>query len=162
MRAIFATCLFMACLSVAHAQAVQRVDITEVGLYTVHTDKSVEAPGAPSGVSRLVSDITLVESTTTVPARLGSNFGFRYRIIGKGKSVRVKKVTHIPEPGIRNPETGNVSLTSVVFIDRTIGDTNFTSYSLDHDWEIVPGTWTMELWVDDRKLASQSFEVVKE
>ncbi len=162
MRAIFAGCLLGASLSMAHAQTVQRVDIMEVGLYTVHTDKSVEAPGTPSGVSRLVSDIELVKSTTTVPARLGSNFGFRYRIVGKGKSVTVKKVTHIPEPGVRNPETGNVNLTSVVLIDRPFGTTHFTSYSFDHDWEIVPGTWTMELWVGDRKLASQSFEVVKE
>jgi hypothetical protein len=34
-------------------------------------------------------------------------------------------------------------------------------YQFGHDWEIVPGTWTIELWDGDRKLASQSFQVVK-
>ncbi len=147
---------------VALGQVVQSIVITDFGLYTSQIDKTVNAPGTAAGTNNLVSDIKLLESTTTIPARLGSNFGFRYRIIGEGKSVTVKLVTHIPEPGLRNPETGNTNVTSVVYIERSIGAVNFTSYSFDHDWEVVPGTWTKEIWVGDRKLASQSFNVVKQ
>ena len=162
MRAIFAICLLLAAASsAAQAATVKRVEITEFGIYTSRTDKTLDAPGAATGVTKLVSDIELVKSTATVPARVGVNFGFRYRIVGEGKTVTVKKITHIPEPGIRNPSTGNTMVTSVVNIERTIGDVHFTSYSLDQDFEVVPGTWTMELWIDDRKLATQSFELVK-
>jgi len=161
-RAIFAICLLLtAALGTAHAATVKRVEITEFGIYTSRTDKTLDAPGAATGVTKLVSDIELVKSTTTVPARVGANFGFRYRIVGEGKTVTVKKITHIPEPGIRNPVSGNTIVTSVVNIERTIGDVHFTSYSLDQDFEVVPGTWTMEIWIDDRKWASQSFELVK-
>jgi hypothetical protein len=161
-RAIFAICLLLAAASsAAQAATVKRVEITEFGIYTSHTDKTLDAPGAATGVTKLVSDIDLIKSTTTVPARVGVNFGFRYRIVGEGKTVTIKKITHIPEPGIRNPATGNTVVTSVVNIERTIGDVHFTSYSLDQDFEVVPGTWTMEIWIDDRKWASQSFELVK-
>jgi Domain of unknown function (DUF3859) len=36
------------------------------------------------------------------------------------------------------------------------------NYQFGHDRETVPGTWTIELWDGDRKLASQSFQVIKE
>lgn len=43
-----------------------------------------------------------------------------------------------------------------------IGTMEIAGCQFSHDWEIVPGTWTIELWDDARKLASLSFQVVKE
>jgi hypothetical protein len=126
MRILVTFCLLISSLGLARAQSVERIDITEVGIYTKRTDKTVSAPGTPVGTR---------------------DIGFHYRIIGPGKSVSMTKITHIPSPGIRNPDTGNVTLTDKYSIDRSIGDIHFTSYSFGHDRELIPGTWIVELWV---------------
>lgn len=46
-----------------------------------------------------------------MPGRLHERFGFRYRIIGIGDKVTLKRIIHVPEPGVHNPETGNTVLT---------------------------------------------------
>jgi hypothetical protein len=161
MRILISLLLLAALSNAAGAQTVQRIEITEFGIYRSKTTEVVAAPGTATGTEWLVTDIKLVKQTTTVPARLGVEFGFRYKIIGRGgASVRLKKLTLIPQPGIRNPKTGNTSVRSESFLDRKVGTTNYTSYGLDNSWEIVTGTWTIELWDGDRKLASKSFNVV--
>jgi hypothetical protein len=163
MRAVCALFLLVGSLVTAHAQALQRVDIEEIGIYTASTDKIQETPGTASGRSQEVSNVQLVKSTTTVLARLGAKFGFRFQLVGhNGEFVNLQRVTRVPSPGIYNPETGGVTLTSVSSLERKVGGTYYAGYGLDDEWEIVPGTWTLELWDGDRKLASQSFNVVKE
>ena len=44
---------------------------------------------------------------------------------------------------------------------KTIGETVYLGYGFEHAWEIVPGTWTYQIWHDGRKLAERSFTVEK-
>jgi hypothetical protein len=163
MRNILFFSMLIAFSGASEAQTVQRIDIIEYGIYTATRDKVVEQPATATGTSGLVSNIKLVRQTDTIPARLGVRFGFRFKIAGTPNAVvKLKKITRVPSPGITNPKTGNVTMTSVYSSDRTIGGINYTDYSFDDAWEIAPGTWTIELWDGDRKLASQSFNVVKE
>jgi hypothetical protein len=164
-RLILVLCSLWALMSgPAHAQNVERIDVTEFGIYTADTTEILHAPRSTTGIAQRVSasSIRLVKSTTTVPGRLHLRFGFRYRIIGTGDSVTLKRVIHIPEPGVHNPETGKTIVTSEVMANTRIGTMEIAGYQFGHDWEIVPGTWTIELWEGDRKLASQSFQVVRE
>jgi hypothetical protein len=98
-----------------------------------------------------------------VPAQLGVEFGFRYRIVGTPHSwpVTLNFVTLIPAPGIRNPTTGNTITRGEYSGQAVLGAEAGRYYGFDHEWEIVPGSWTLEIWQGDRKLASQSFTVVK-
>jgi hypothetical protein len=160
MRASSAICLLLSCLSAAQAQVLQRIDITEYGIYTMETEKSATAPGTASGTLDEVSDVEHVQATTIVPAQLGVAFGFRYKLIGQPKAtVSLKNVTHVPPPGMHNPQTGNVTLTDVFFQDRKIIGEFYRLFRFTAPWEIVPGLWTMELWEGDRQLASQGFLV---
>lgn len=175
MRAIFAIFLLLTSLSVARAQlpsflqptkppvpTVQRVDITEYGIYTTTTQSKLPASGTASGSIDQETNITLLESTTTVPARLGVEFGFRYKIVGPTAGpVNLKNVTVIPPPGIRNPSTGNIILTSVFNQDRNVGGEYYRLYHMTDPWEVVPGVWRLELWDGDRNLVSQGFLLVK-
>lgn len=68
----------------------------------------------------------------------------------------------IPSPGVLNPETGKTVTEDVSFWDRRIGSTNYNAYGFAHDWEIVPGIWTLEIWDGDRKMTSQGFLIKKE
>jgi hypothetical protein len=149
MRAILATGILGLSLGAAHAQTVERIDITEYGIYTTDTAATTAAPGTATGKIDQVSNIKLVQSTTTIPARQGIEFGFRYKII------------HIPKPGMRNPETGNVTLTNVFYQEHKVGEELYRLYRLIDRWEIVPGVWTLEIWDGERKLLSQDFLLKK-
>jgi hypothetical protein len=182
-----AACLLFLSPDVARAQAVQAVEITEFGIYTTERPTSSAAPGTASGRIDEVSNIKLVQSTATIPARLGVEFGFRYKIVGQPgavpppqagtsilgmqltapppppptPSVNLKYVTRIPKPGMRNPETGNVTLTNVFYQEHKIGEELYRLYRLTERWEVVPGTWTLEIWDGERKLSSQDFLLKK-
>jgi hypothetical protein len=161
MRALLTLLLLVGISSAAGAQTIQRIEVTEVGIYRAETTRLDAAPGTPTGAVRRLSNIKLAQATTTIPARLGVRFGFRYKIVGRtGANVSLKMVTLIPQPGVRNPSTGNTTVRSEYLADKTVGDTFYRDYGLDNPWEIVTGTWTFEIWDGNRELVSQSFNVV--
>lgn len=147
----------------ASAQTVERVEIVDFGIYAIGEKmKSRAAFDTAAGVVNGVSHIKLAETTTTVPGRLGIHFGFRYKIIGADRgSAKLKIVTLIPQPGIRNPNTGRTTVRNEYIETRPIGSTQYTGYTFDNPWEIVLGKWTKEIWDGEHKLATQSFDVVK-
>jgi Domain of unknown function (DUF3859) len=163
-RIVFAF-LFATISSIVQAQQprVDRIDVIERGIYNAEVTKRVDAPGTPGGTISEVTNIRHVRTTTTIPAQLGVSFGYRYRIVGKpdGASVDLRFVTLIPVPGVRDPKTGNTILHGEYSRPRILGSESVRSYGLRQEWELVLGTWTLEVWQGDRKLASQSFTVVK-
>ncbi len=40
-----------------------------------------------------------------------------------------------------------------------MGRLHLDGYKFDHEWEIVPGVWILEVWHKKRKLLTQSFNV---
>jgi hypothetical protein len=163
MRVVLAIGLLAASLSAGQAQVLQRIEITEYGVYTLETEKSAAAPGTAAGAIDEVSAVDLVQSTTVVPAQIGTAFGFRYKLVGPAKAtVTLKNVTHVPAPGMHNPQTGNVTLTDTFFQDRKIAGEYYRLFHFTEPWEIVPGLWTLEIWEGDRALVSQGFLVKKD
>jgi len=147
----------------AQAEDVQRIEIYDVGIYKSQITGHEEAPGTPAGYRNVVTGIELQQRTTTIPATSGTEFGFRYAIIGnpEGAAVNLRMVSHYPSPGLRNPKTGNAIMRGEYSVERKLGDKSWKSYLLEDDWELVPGTWTFEIWQGERKLAEQSFTVMR-
>ncbi len=116
---------------------------------------------APTGVVTAVKTATKIEDTTTVPARIGLEFGIQYRIVGepKGALVPIRIVNVYPKQGLRNPKTGKTVRRAEIMRKKIIGDVIYTGYGFENAWEIVPGVWKFELWHKNRKLAEQSFTV---
>jgi hypothetical protein len=145
--------------TVATAQTVQidRIDVTEYGLYTATVVAPL--PGATGIIDHTVTDERLAASTRNVPMQHGVHFGFRYVVVGApaGTSVPLRMVTIYPPPGISIPGTAAPLLRHEYMTNAPIGGLNYHDYSLDDAWELVPGVWTMEIWYGDRKLAGQSF-----
>jgi hypothetical protein len=141
---------------------VDRIETFEKGIYQVPIDKEVADPNAASG-KRFIENktVTCTQVTATIPAQKGVNFGFRYRIVGepKGSPITLKRVFVFPPGGITNPKTGKTTFQESVELSRKIGEVSHTSYRLG-DWGRVPGTWTFQIWCQDRKLAEESFTVV--
>jgi len=145
---------------VAAEPDVERVDIVDSGLFETTLQRKIDAPKTASGDQLEVAGVRLVEASHKVPARLGVEFGLHYRPVGKtGAVVEVRKLTRFPAPGLANPATGKTLAVDEFDAPHRVGDVAYTGYRIANAWEIRPGTWTIELWVGERKLAAESFEV---
>jgi uncharacterized protein DUF3859 len=158
------TLLFLA-VSTASAFAqsrVERIEIVEAGIYTAETTDRYNSSQTAAGNRANLSSVKLAVSTTRVPLQQNIRFGFRYRVLGgvAGERVQIKGITRFPPPGLRN-DAGKVFTTDEYTLNAEFGQIRYNGYTFDHAWEMVPGTWTFELWHDGRKLASHSFVVTK-
>jgi len=138
-----------------------RLDIMEFGIYAIDREISVrDAQGISLGTA------TNVQHTATqriVPAEIGTTFGFRYRVVGKPEdaTVPLKNTIVFPSPGLQMPSSSRVRKAEFEFQAR-IGETNTELYTLEDDFELIPGTWVLEIWLGNRKLASQPFRLTKQ
>jgi hypothetical protein len=146
----------------AQAPRLDRIEVLEYGIYAANVAYSER--DANWVLQSRVGDVRHVKRTRTVPAKLGVRFGFGFVVAGSptGAKVTLRKVTRFPPPGLRSPAAKEPLKVSEVSLTRTIGrEAGYVDYGFDDPWELVPGTWTIELWHGDRKLATQSFTVVK-
>jgi hypothetical protein len=166
MRGPLALLLLAAVAGGALAQGgskVDRIDIVEFGVYRAETKTIEAAPGTATRQRNIVTDTRLIAPTTRIEAKIGEHFGIRYRVVGRpgGSSVKLTSVTQYPAPGLKNPKGGNVQTRGEHLLFATISQINYRGYVFEHDWELVAGKWIFELWDGDRKLASQTFDVIK-
>jgi len=101
-------------------------------------------------------------TTTTVQAESGIRFGFIYRVVGKptGQTVQLRMVIIYPPEGVKSPQSSTPLQSAERQIAVRIGAIEFSGYTFDDNWELVPGPWKMQLWLGDRKLAEKEFTVV--
>jgi hypothetical protein len=159
--AFFSLLLFIAGTAYAQTPQVERLDITEYGIYTL--DRQVKGKD-PRGINlATATNIRHAATKTTVPAQIGTTFGFRYTVIGKpdGASVNLRKIIVFPPPGLQpSPSSKRVSQDEFT-VQAKIGQTSTELYTLEDSFELVRGTWVIEIWHGARKLATQSFVLEK-
>jgi hypothetical protein len=139
--------------------SVDDIFVTDFGIYTPQGGENVTLP---TGVPRYtVDDVQLVVETNTIPAKLGTKFGFRYRIVGSswGAPIAIKVVTLYPPAGAVSPKMGLIHSASLLKTAH-IGASNAIAYSADEPWEMVPGVWTIQLWIGDKKFAERTFNMI--
>jgi Domain of unknown function (DUF3859) len=166
MRALLACALFLvACSAAARAQApdAQQAEIQWAGVFRARVVGTIEQPDTAIGRTNQLAGIEKLQTTTTVPARLGVSFGLEYRLsaVGGAGAATIQVVIIPPKAGLLNPanprrifrETWRPS-------SVPIGAPTLIGYRLEHDWEIVPGLWRFEIWHGERKLGEQSFCLV--
>jgi hypothetical protein len=164
MRIVLSLFLLLAVSTGVRAQTqIDRIDIGEYGIFTADTTNTTLAPGAVT-TQNTVRNVRLAVTTRTIPAQPGVRFGFRYTVVGApaGTKVQLHMVTIFPAPGLTDPATQKSATRYEYDIDRTIGTEQYTGYNFDDAWEAVPGVWTFQIWDQGRKLAEQTFTVVKQ
>jgi Domain of unknown function (DUF3859) len=163
MRTLVSLFFALILVSLASAAGSERIEILWAGTYTVSQSKEVVDPNAPSGKRFLSSDPTLLSQTSRIPAVIGTRFGIRFRFkeTSGTQTVKYRMVWRFPAPGIANPLTGNV--TRETALDTACGSNSpcFAGYPLREEFEVVPGVWTVEIWVDNSKALEHSFEVYR-
>lgn len=146
----------------APAAQVERVDVVDYGIYTADEQSCHRDDHGVLVCQR--TDVHHAVTTLTIPAQHGVHFGFHYKIVGTpdGATVRVKGITNFPAVGLSKPGTSE-PLRNYQYEDiEQTGQIYFTDYAFDDPWELVPGTWTVEIWVDDRRMAFETFTVVQQ
>ena len=142
---------------------VSKAAVLERGVYRAASEPYPVSQSSLGPVAK-VRNASLVQSTTTIPARLFTRFGLRYAITGfpPGARVDIKVITRFPEAGLQDPRTGTRHHQSEYTIDAKIGTQAYREFKFDHPWEMVPGEWVFEFWHGDRLLGAQKFCVVKD
>jgi Domain of unknown function (DUF3859) len=154
------TCWLSATCADARPAKVERVDVVDHGIYLAN---KVAGQANELGFSHhAVSDPQLVAITDTIRAELGIKFGFRYSITGTPDDgvVTVKQVTIYPPQGVVSPKAGLLHQSSFSMPVQIISPVLGAGYEIEEPWELVPGVWTIQLWVGDQKLAEHSFTVI--
>ena len=145
---------------------VDRLELVESGFYdTAKTTVTGATPSARAitGTVQELRDVTLLPAPPATGARVGIGFGVRFRSHGArdGERAMLRAVWTIPAPGIVNPTNGSTFRESAADFATTMGTSHMRGYSFDETWEVVPGTWTLEIWQGDRRLLEKSFEIKK-
>jgi Domain of unknown function (DUF3859) len=166
MRPILAFLFLGFATSASRAQniTIDRVDIVESGIYKIHrTGKIVQSPNTATGTLRPATDGQLLKATTTIPAKAGTSFGVRFKVMGKpiGAKTKITLITQYPAQGLRNPDTGKTAQLSEFELGIEIGKRDGRTYTFDTGWEAVPGEWALEFCYEGRKVGGQTFTVVK-
>jgi len=140
---------------------VAEAEVTEVGIYTSRVVRVTSNADVIQGKLDWLDGFTLIQSTTNVPARIGTRFGFRFRVLGSPPNAPIVLRVVGKHPPFTNPGTGKTTTRDEYELPSWIGDT-YTSFSFDEEWELVVGEFTFEIWHEDKKLCKQSFMVVED
>jgi hypothetical protein len=122
---------------------VDRIDVIEYGLYTAQATSTDTA-------FKPVVDAKLETTTRTIPAQVGTKFGFRYVVVGApaGEDVELTGVVIKPgKPAYKYPAV------------RSIGETYFAGAAFVRQQDLIRGRWIIQLWDGERELVSESFSV---
>jgi Domain of unknown function (DUF3859) len=158
--------LVVALTAAARAQDahIDRLEVVDAGFYdSAKTTVTGSTPSASTvtGSVQELAELKLLAEPPATSARVGVGFGVRFRSFGErdGERAILRSVWKIPAPGIINPTNGKAYRESVADFPTTIGTNHWRGYGFEQTWEAVPGTWTIEIWQDDRKLLEKSFEI---
>lgn len=163
--AVAAAALVLQCAGAGvSAQQVDAVEIVWAGTYTVGGAREVEDPTSPMGARLVAGGVRPLEETLRVPAVVGTRFGVGFVPRGEPAGARapLQALWRFPERGLSNPHTRTTTFEWRMALEScTIGRAPWcmVGYPLRHDWELVPGRWTLEIRDGTRTLAERTFEL---
>ena len=146
--------------ALAQTPKIENIEFLEYGIYTV--DRRIQGRDALGINKATASNVRHAATMRTVPAQIGTTFGFCYKLIGTpyNAPVDLRKIVIFPPPGLM-PSPASPPIPRDEFILHTqIGQTSYAAYTLEDRFELVPGNWIIEIWHGNRKLATQYFTLV--
>jgi hypothetical protein len=149
--------------ALAQSVKVERIEVARPGTYEIEVGKPIPDAGVATGNRVEAKAYKSVKVGTQIEARTGTIIGAELTIVGtprRGK-VPLKVVWRYPAPGLTNPESKATRRSDEYADTQLIGEKFPIFWGLTQDWHLVPGTWTLEVFQDDRKLVTQEFQISK-
>jgi hypothetical protein len=118
----------------------------EIASYGLINSAEVDDDGNP----------VVVAGTSCIPLKLGTSFGVQFEAQQDGGAAEngraaVRLTWHYPPGSTRPPIVQGWTV--------PLGAKTTASYTLEHDWELIPGEWRIEISDGTRKLAERVFEL---
>lgn len=138
--------------------------IIEYGRYKATVTGLKPAEGVSGSVSVQSKEVAHVETTKKIPSKVGELFGFRivFSDLPKNRDYTLRDEVH--HPPIKQPggEVLTKSVSEVKFKAGTAPSGFYAWHFLKgFEYELVPGKWTRKIYVDDKEVATMTFEVEK-
>lgn len=135
-----------------------KATIVEYGVFEAKAVKSVGADGTTLKHVISLEDIALVDKTDAPVATVGLRFGVRYRLNQHGAATNTVTIS-LDHPPLTNPKTKKIS-TIERWKQKVKSDAvAYAGFTMDSEWEAVPGDWTFGIWLEEEKLAEKTFFV---
>jgi hypothetical protein len=137
------------------------VNIESYGRYKADIEKIVNNDNASGGVKVISSNIVNIETTKNIPCRIGERFGFtaKYLNLPADRKVTIKKIVTHPPIKQSNGTILEKSFSEIIVSNaKPIRYTGWL-FREGHEYELVPGVWTIKLYSDDKEIASVEFIV---
>ena len=99
-----------------------------------------------------------IEQTAEVPARLGTKFGVRYRLVGKSETEQPLTLLYLT-PGLVGPDgkrQDKIELQQKLVVGAA---QDVMAFEFTERHEMVSGEWQFMVFQGDRKLLEQRFSV---
>lgn len=148
-------------LSAAQAQTprIDAIEITGAGLVELSDAKATADKSISTGNFTRAKSVKIIQRASVIKTKKGMVIGMTVRVTGKPNGARgpVTVTWRYPEPGLKNPDTGDTKLTDEYETTEVIGKDSFFFWTFDAEWPLVPGDWTIELRSGGRLLAKQLF-----
>jgi hypothetical protein len=121
-----------------------------------------DGSNSPSDRSRTVGNVVLGPRTTTVTASLGQKFGIAFRIHGPaaGTPVELRRVIRFPPGGLKDPSSPKPMTERAGEIHCLAESLCLYGWSMDDEWEVVPGPWHLEIYAGEQRIVSQRFDML--
>ena len=135
--------------------------ITEYGIYNVDKPKSIEFPEAMSGKAQQGEGV-LQKKTTVIPLIKNTFFGYKFTISNiDDESVKLLTLV-IEHPSIVALDGISNSRLAMQIRKRPKNGviTSQIGYVLNQDYEMVPGEWTLEVFLDKKMILEKTFTTV--
>ena len=147
----------------APAVQVERIEVARPGTYQIEVRGAVPDRAISTGNRVEAQAYKSLQVGTAVPLRVGTVIGAELTVIGAPRRAKVplRVVWRYPAPGLVNPQTKEARTSDEYADTQQIGEKFPVFWGLTQEWQLVPGTWTLEVWHADRKLVDQTFEVGK-
>ncbi|MBM7062118.1 DUF3859 domain-containing protein [Pseudomonas sp. UL073] len=135
------------------AQAEVRVDgPVEHGVFVS------EAKDLKPGERVLTNSHQQIDTTTEIPARLGTKFGLRFSLSGKRLDDTPLTLLYLT-PGVTGPDGKRQDKFEVLQKLVVGAPQDIMAFEFTEPYEMVPGEWHFLVFQGDRKLAEQRFTV---
>ena len=104
-------------------------------------------------------NIKLVDKTLKIPARIGTKFGIVY-IVNSKENISSNVLIKVKHPIFTKVNTGNNKIIEEWNCKFVTNKAQYSGYIFEHDYELVPGKWIIEVWYKNIKYIEKSFIIV--
>lgn len=137
-------------------------EIVEWGITSGHRGPPPEAPGPDEtglAPAREMRGVTYPERTDTIEARLCRGFGIQVRLTrSDGGQLPTRVEARVAHPTFTRPD--GATSTEDRFPSDVIRGVSHIGFTFDYEWEMVPGAWSIAVFVRGAEVARRDFTVV--